>query len=84
MEEKAIGKVAHYFGKVSVAMVDLSDSIKIGDKIRIKGASTDFMQDVTSMQVEHAIITEAKAGDKVGLAVTQKAHEHDVVYKIIE
>ena len=82
MEEKEVGKVAHYFGKVSVAMVELSDSLKIGDKVRIKGANTDFTQDVSSMQVERVAVTEAKAGEKVGLAVIQKAHEHDVVYRI--
>lgn len=82
MEEKMVGKVTHYFGKVSAAMIDLSDTLKVGDKIHIKGTSSDFVQDVTSMQVEHTVITEGKAGDKVGIGVTQKVHEHDVVYKI--
>lgn len=82
MEEKVIGKVTHYFGKVSAGMLELSDALKVGDKIRIKGSSTDFTQDVTSMQVEHNDITEAKAGDKVGIKVDQKVHEHDMVYKI--
>lgn len=83
MEEKMVGKVTHYFGKVSAAMVDLSDALKIGDKIHVKGTNADFVQDVTSMQVEHVTITEAKAGDKVGIGVTQKVHENDVVYKIV-
>lgn len=83
MEEKIVGKVTHYFGKVSAAMVELNDSLKVGDKIHIKGTNADFVQDVTSMQVEHTSITEAKAGDKVGIGVTQKVHEHDVVYRIV-
>ena len=83
MEEKAIGKVTHYFGRVSVGMLELTDTLKVGDKICIKGSSAGFTQDVTSMQVEHKDVPEAKAGDKVGIKVDQKVHEHDVVYKII-
>lgn len=82
MEEKQIGKVVHYFPKVSVGIIALTDSLKIGDKIHIKGHTCDFTQDVTSMQVEHVIVTEGKAGDQVGISVSQKVHEHDAVYRV--
>lgn len=82
MAEKEIGKIAHYFGRVSVGMVRLTDTLRVGDKIRIKGNTADFVQDVTSMQVARADSAEAKAGDEAGIKVTQKVHEDDVVYKI--
>ena len=56
--------------------------VKVGDKIRVKGHSEDFTQDVTSLQIEHATVTEAKAGDAVGIRVANKVHEHDKVYKV--
>ena len=82
MEEKEIGKVVHCFDKISVGIIELSDALKIGDKIRIKGHIADFTEDVTSMQIEHVIVSEAKAGDSVGIKVSQKVHENDKVYKV--
>lgn len=84
MEEKEIGVVTHYFGKISVGIIQLSDSLKIGDKIRIKGAHDDFQQEVTSIQIEHQNVEEAKEGDAVGIKVIQKVHPNDKVFKIIE
>lgn len=83
MEEKEIGRVKHYFGHVGVAVIELTDGLKVGDKIHIKGAHDDIAQDVSSMQIEHADVPEAKAGDLVGVKVPQKVHEHDKVYKAI-
>ena len=82
MEEKQIGAVSHYFGKVSVGIIDLTEPLKVGDTIHIKGHSSDFTQEVSSLQIEHAKITEGKAGDMVGTKVGQKVHEHDEVYKV--
>jgi putative protease len=84
MEEKEIGTVIHYFGKVSAGIIDLKDGLKVGDKIHIKGHTTDFSQEIDSMQVEHEKVTEAKAGDQVGIKVIDKVHEHDKVYKQVE
>lgn len=85
-EEKApgkeIGKVAHYYTKLGVAVVELSDTLKVGDKIRIKGATSDFEQPVDSMQIEHEKIEEAKAGQSIGMKVKEHVREHDVVYKV--
>lgn len=84
MEEKLIGKVTHFFGKPSVGMVELSDVLKVGDTIRIKGKNLDFTQKVTSMRIEFADVSEAKAGDLIGSKVDQKVHKDDEVYKVIE
>jgi len=82
-EEKLIGAITHYFGKISVGIIKLSDGLKVGDTIRIKGHTSDFTQQVPSMQVEHAEVGEAKAGDEVGIKVSEKVHVHDSVYKVI-
>lgn len=83
MEEKLIGKIAHFYGRLSVGIIELSDALKVGDTIHIKGHTSDFTQQVSSMQIEHADAGEAKAGDLVGIKVEQKVHEHDSVYKVI-
>lgn len=83
MEEgKLIGKITHYFSKIGVAVIELSDNLRIGDKIRIVGKDADFTQEVDSMEVDHQKIQEAKAGDKVGLKVVGKAREGCKVYKL--
>lgn len=81
-EGKLIGKISHYFSKIGVAVIDLTDSLKNGDTIRIVGGETDFTQTVESMQAEHQNIEEAKAGDSIGLKVAQKVREDYKVYKI--
>jgi putative protease len=81
-EGKLIGKITHYFSKIGVAVIELSDNLRIGDKIRIVGKDADFIQEVDSMEVDHQKIQEAKAGDKVGLKVVGKAREGCKVYKL--
>lgn len=83
MEEKEIGKVTHYYGNISVGIIELSDVLKVGDNIRIKGHSSDFTQTVDSMQIEHANVPEANVGDVIGIKVSQKVHPHDKVFKVI-
>lgn len=83
-EEKLIGKVSHYFTKISVGIIELEDTIKVGDTIHIKGATTDFTQQVESMQIEHESINEAKAGQSIGLKINEPVRENDKVYKVIE
>ena len=78
-----IGKVAHYFTKIEVAVIDLTAPLSVGDKIAIKGATTDLEQTVDSMQIEHENVQTAKAGDSVGLKVKDRVRETDVVYKIV-
>ena len=83
MEEKEVGRITHYYGNISVGIVELSDILKVGDTIHIKGHTSDFNQTVDSIQIEHKNVSEAKAGDLVGIKVIQKVHPHDKVYKII-
>ena len=83
-KEKLIGKVTHYFNKISVAVVELEDTLKVGDVIHIKGATTDFTQEVESMQIEHKNVDTAKKGQAIGLKVSQPVRENDNVYKVIE
>ena len=83
MPEKEIGKITHYYGHISVGIIQLSDTLKVGDTIHIKGHSADFNQGVDSMQIEYANVTEAQPGDAVGLKVAQKVHPQDQVFKVI-
>ncbi|MCK9227179.1 MAG: EF-Tu/IF-2/RF-3 family GTPase [Syntrophorhabdaceae bacterium] len=81
MEEKAIGVVAGYFAKIGVAAIRITDGeLKIGDRIRIKGHSTDLEETIESMQAEHKNIDVATKGMDVGLKVKDRVREHDVVY----
>ena len=82
--EQEIGKITHYFGNINVGIIELTDVLKVGDKIHIKGHTSDFHETIGSMQIEHANVTEAKAGDVVGINVTEKVHPHDKVYKVTE
>lgn len=83
-EEKLIGKITHYFGNISVGIIELTDKLKVGDKVHIKGSSSDFEQAVDSMQIEHQNVQEAKSGDAIGVKVAQKVKEGDTVFKITE
>ena len=81
-EGKLIGKVTHYFSKIGVAVIELSDTLKVGDTIRIVGGATDFTQTIESMEIEHEKVKEAATGDSVGLKVNQKVREGYKVYKV--
>jgi len=78
---KLIGKVTHYFDRVGVAIVDLSETLNIGDTIRIIGGEVDFTQEIESMEVNHEKIESAKKGDSIGIKVAEKVKEGYQVYK---
>ncbi len=82
-ERKEIGKVTHFFGKISVAAVELTDTLKVGDTIVIEGATTQLEQTVDSMQIENQSVSEAKAGDAVGIKVKDRVRVGDRVYKLL-
>jgi putative protease len=84
-EEKLeqIGSIRHYYTKIGVAVIDLTAKITVGDTIRIKGMTSDFTQKVDSMQIEHANVQSAGAGQSIGLKVTDKVRAGDLVYKIL-
>ena len=79
---KEVGKVTHYYTKLGVAVIELSGTLKVGDKIKIKGATSDFEQPVDSMQIEHDKIEEATAGQSIGMKVKEHVRQHDTVYKV--
>jgi putative protease len=76
-----IGHVTHFFSKISVAVLELSLPLAVGDRILIKGPSTDFEQTVESMQIDRKAIQRAEGGQSIGLEVVQPVKEKDVVYK---
>jgi hypothetical protein len=81
-EETEIGRVNDYFAKIGVAGIDLTAPLKVGDRIRIKGHTTDLEELVESIQVEHESVEEAKPGDKIGVKVADRVRGGDHVYRV--
>lgn len=82
--EELVGEVTHYFGKIGVAAIKLAKSLKVGDRVRFKGATTDFEDTVESMQIGHESVSSAKRGDEIGLKVRDRVREGDKVYLVKE
>lgn len=82
MEKKLIGKVAHYFTKIGVGVIELSDELEVGDRISIEGMTTNLQQTVDSMQIEHENVKSAGSGQSIGMKVEQRVREGDLVYKL--
>lgn len=80
-EGDAIGRVTHYFSHLSVAAVTLSAPLKVGERIHIRGHTTDLVQDVGSLEVEHAQVAAANPGDDVALKVDDHVRDHDAIYR---
>jgi len=76
-----VGSITHFFSKISVAVVELTAPLVVGDHILIKGPTTDFEQMVESMQIEHKNIEKAEAGQSIGMKMAEHVKERDVVYK---
>lgn len=81
MAEKEIGKIIHFYPKIGVAVIELKDSLKVGDNIIIKTKDGEVRQTVDSMQIEHKNIDEAKKGQSIGLKVAEAVKEGNVVCK---
>jgi putative protease len=84
MPETEIGKVSDFFARPVVAGIDVTGSLKVGDKIHIKGHTTDVEMTVDSMQINNASVTSAKEGDSVGIKVPDRVRKGDTVYKVTE
>ncbi len=76
-----VGRVTHYFTKIGVAVVELNAPSAVGDRIIIKGSTTDFEQVAESMQIEHKNVQRVEAGQSIGLKAMQRVRERDIVYK---
>ena len=80
--DKEIGKVIHYFDKAMVAVIRLTDGLKVGETVKFVHGESEFSQPVESMEIEHKKIQSAKKGDEVAVKVEQKAKEGTKVYKV--
>ena len=82
MAEKEIGEVFSYYSKIGVAAIKLNGVLKRGDKIRIRGHTTDFEQTIEGMQIEHKAVIKAKKGDDLGIKVNDRVRPGDKLYKV--
>jgi len=82
MTDTKVGTITHYYDKIGVAVVEVLAPIKVGEKIKISGHDKEFEQVISSMQVEHQNIEQAKKGEAVGMKVDQPVKEGDEVYKV--
>jgi selenocysteine-specific translation elongation factor len=84
MPEEEIGRVSDFFARPVVAGIELAGTLKVGDKIHIKGHTTDMELIVDSMQINNVDVQEARAGDSVGVKVSERVRRGDSVYKVTE
>jgi putative protease len=85
MEEKKVGEIIKFFGKINVAAIRLSEgSLKVGDTLHIVGHTTDLTETVESMQIENKNVQEAGPGADIGIKVKERVREHDTVFKVVE
>ena len=83
MAEEKVGKIVKFFAKPSVAALEITDgSLSVGDRIRIKGHTTDFEDTITSMQEENTPLEKAVPGQMIGIKVKERVREHDIVYVV--
>lgn len=82
--EKQIGWVTHYFKRIGVAVLELSGGLRVGDVVHIQGRSTDFTQQVQSMEIEHQKVQSVGPGADVALKVIEHVRKGDAVYKVAE
>ena len=84
MTEKEIGKVTDFFAHPVVAGIEVKGKLKVGEKIHIAGHTTDIEMVVTSMQIDHENVSEAKKGQDIGIKVPDRVRHGDTVYKVTD
>ena len=84
MPEEVIGKVSDFFARPVVAGIELTATLKVGEKLHIKGHTTDLELTVDSMQINNVDVNEAKAGDSVGIKVADRVRRGDTIYKVTD
>jgi len=82
--ETKIGHITHFYDRISVAVLSLTDTISKGDKVHISGHTTDVVQDINSLEIEHQKVSAAGPEDEVALKVIEPVRRGDSIYKIIE
>ncbi|HEC69866.1 MAG TPA: translation elongation factor-like protein [Candidatus Omnitrophica bacterium] len=83
-KEELIGKITHFFPRVSAGVIKLKKSLSLGDTIHIKGHTSDFIQKVSSLQINNKPVKRAEKGKLVGVLVKERVRRNDKVYKIKE
>jgi putative protease len=84
-DEVKIGSVSHYFGKIQVAALELSEGdLSVGETIHIKGHTSDFTQKIDSMQIDNADVAHAEKGQSIGIRVSEHARVGDEVFKVVD
>lgn len=81
-KENIVGKITHYFPHVRAAVIKLKAPLSVGDVVKIKGHTTDFKQNITSLQIDRVPVASAKKGEEIGLLVDSRVRQHDTVYKV--
>ncbi len=85
MKEIVVGRVSDYFKKIGVVAIEITAAeISVGDTLHFKGHTTDFLQKIDSMQIEHENVDKAGVGASVGIKVRERVRTHDHVYRVIE
>jgi hypothetical protein len=82
--EEQVGKVTHFYNRIRVAVLELSGELKVGDVIHFRGWTTDFAQEIASMEVEHQKVEAAGPDAEVALKVIERVRKGDAVYRVIE
>jgi len=83
--EEKIGVVTDYYAKIGVAAIHLTDGeLRVGDRIRVRGHTTDFVQTVESLQIEHQSVDYAPRGSAAAVKVRERARRHDQVLRVLE
>ncbi|MBA7598670.1 hypothetical protein ES703_05689 [subsurface metagenome] len=84
MPEEVVGNVSDFFARPVVAGIEMTGTLRVGDTIHIKGHTTDMELVVDSMQIDNVNVTEAKAGDSVGIKVDDRVRRGDLIYKVTD
>ena len=82
--ETRIGQISHFYDRISVAVLSLTEILSVGDKVHIKGHTTDFVQEITSLEIEHQKVSSGSPEDQVALKVNEPVKKGDTIYKIID
>lgn len=82
MSEHKVGQISHYFNEIGVAGIEVTDAIHVGDVVHITGHTSDFTQNVDSIEIDHVHVDEAGAGDSIGVKLVDRARVHDEVFVV--
>jgi putative protease len=80
--EEPVGRITHYFSHIAVAAATLTGELKVGDRVRVKGHTTDFTEAIESLEIEHQRVDRAGAGDNVAFKVSEKARPGDQLSRL--